>query len=127
MATCARKRAQKEPCLVPDDMSQAKYDGMVSYGVDVVKNEGDPINGEKNARKFAAENDIPFISPYNDPQIVGGQGTIGFELFSEVQDLGRSIYFIRRWRPNVWDRDRYGKFITKDKNNCRIPLLIQMS
>jgi len=82
-----QKTGTKGTVFGPDDMSQAKYDGMVSYGVDVVKNEGDPINGEKNARKFAAENDIPFISPYNDPQIVGGQGTIGFELFSEVQDL----------------------------------------
>lgn len=71
----------------PDSMSKAKYDGMVSYGIEVVKNEGDPINGEKNARKFAADNHIPFISPYNDPQIVGGQGTIGFELFAEAQDL----------------------------------------
>jgi len=71
----------------PDNMSQAKYDGIVSYGVEVVKNPGDPINGENNARKFAEDKNIPFISPYNDPQIVGGQGTIGFELFSEVQDL----------------------------------------
>lgn len=82
-----QKTGTKGTVFGPDDMSQAKYDGMVSYGVDVVKNEGDPINGEINARKFAADNDIPFISPYNDPQIVGGQGTIGFELFSEVQDL----------------------------------------
>lgn len=82
-----QKTGTKGTVFGPDDMSKAKYDGMVSYGVEVVKNEGDPINGEINARKFAADNDIPFISPYNDPQIVGGQGTIGFELFSEVQDL----------------------------------------
>lgn len=81
------KTGAKGTVFGPETMSQAKYDGMVSYGVDVVKNAGDPINGEINARKYALEKKIPFISPYNDPQIVGGQGTIGFELFSEVQDL----------------------------------------
>ncbi|MDG1995669.1 MAG: pyridoxal-phosphate dependent enzyme, partial [Emcibacteraceae bacterium] len=81
------KTGTKGQVFGPEDMSQAKYDGMIAYGVEVVKNAGDPINGEKNARKFAAENDIPFISPYNDMQVVGGQGTIGFELFSEMQDL----------------------------------------
>ena len=83
---CERTGA-KGTVFGPDTMSQAKYDGMVSYGVDVVKNEGDPINGEINARKYAEDNQIAFISPYNDLQIVGGQGTIGFELFAEAQDL----------------------------------------
>lgn len=82
-----QKTGAKGTVFGPDSMSQAKYDGMLSYGIEVIKNEGDPINGELNARKFAADNNIPFISPYNDPQIVGGQGTIGFELFSEHQDL----------------------------------------
>lgn len=82
-----QKTGTKGTVFGPEDMSQAKYDGMVAYGVEVVKNEGDPINGEINARKFAEDNNIPFISPYNDPLIVGGQGTIGFELFSEIQDL----------------------------------------
>ncbi|MCC3860765.1 threonine/serine dehydratase [Pseudemcibacter aquimaris] len=82
-----QKTGTKGTVFGPADMSQAKYDGMVSYGVEVVKNDGDPINGEINARKYASDNDIPFISPYNDPLIVGGQGTIGFELFAEIQDL----------------------------------------
>ncbi|MDG1708471.1 MAG: threonine/serine dehydratase [Emcibacteraceae bacterium] len=82
-----KKTGTKGTVYGPEDMSQAKYDGMVSYGVEVVKNAGDPINGEINSRKFATENNIPFISPYNDPQVVGGQGTIGFELFADMQDL----------------------------------------
>ena len=55
--------------------------------VTVIKTDGDPINGEIASRKYAEENDIPFVSPYNDPHIVAGQGTIGFELFSDIQDL----------------------------------------
>ncbi len=71
----------------PKDMSQAKYDGMVAYGIEVIQTDGDPINGEIASRKYAAENEKSFVSPYNDMQIVGGQGTIGFELFAEHQDF----------------------------------------
>ncbi|HPF45928.1 MAG: threonine/serine dehydratase [Alphaproteobacteria bacterium] len=77
----------KGTVFAPSDVSDAKYKGMISYGLEVIKTEGDPINGEIAARKFAKERKIPFVSPYNDIHIVGGQGTIGFELFSEIQDL----------------------------------------
>ncbi|MEZ5757085.1 MAG: pyridoxal-phosphate dependent enzyme [Emcibacteraceae bacterium] len=77
----------KGTVFAPSDVSEAKYNGMISYGLEVIKTDGDPINGEIAARKFAKENKIPFVSPYNDIHIVGGQGTIGFELFSEIQDL----------------------------------------
>ena len=82
-----QKTGTKGTVFGPKDMAQAKYDGMISFGVEVVQLDGDPINGEIAARQFAKDNDIPFVSPYNDPLIVGGQGTIGFELFSKVQDL----------------------------------------
>lgn len=77
----------KGTVFAPSDVSTAKYNGMIAYGVEVIKTDGDPINGEIASRKYAADNNIPFVSPYNDEKIVGGQGTIGFELFSEVQDL----------------------------------------
>lgn len=73
--------------FVPTAVSEAKYQGIISFGVEVIKTEGDPINGEIASRKYAADNEKSFVSPYNDMQIVGGQGTIGFELFSEVSDL----------------------------------------
>lgn len=82
-----KKLGSKATVFAPDDVSQAKYDGMISLGINVVKTAGDPINGEIAAREYAAENNIPFVSPYNDVDIVAGQGTIGFELFADVQDL----------------------------------------
>jgi threonine dehydratase len=73
--------------FVPTTVSEAKLQGIVSFGVEVIKTEGDPINGEIASRKYAVDNEKSFVSPYNDVQIIGGQGTIGFELFSEVSDL----------------------------------------
>jgi threonine dehydratase len=81
------KTGTRGTVFAPSDVSTAKYEGMIAFGVDVIKTDGDPINGEIASRKYAAENGMSFISPYNDPQIIGGQGTIGFELYAEHQDL----------------------------------------
>ncbi|MBT5187963.1 MAG: pyridoxal-phosphate dependent enzyme [Kordiimonadaceae bacterium] len=82
-----QKTGCKGTVFAPENVSEAKYDGMMSYGLNVIKTPGDPINGEKASREYALANKIPFVSPYNDMHIVGGQGTIGFELFKDVQDL----------------------------------------
>lgn len=81
------KTGTRGTVFAPSDVSKAKYESMVAFGVDVIRTDGDPINGEIASRKYATENNMSFISPYNDPQIIGGQGTIGFELFAEHQDL----------------------------------------
>ena len=45
--------------------------------------EGDPQLGEIAARNFAKENGLKFISPYNDLEIIEGQGTCGLEILRQ--------------------------------------------
>lgn len=82
-----QKTGCKGTVFAPEDVSQSKYKGMIKLGLNVIKTPGDPINGENAARKYAEDKNIPFVSPYNDVDIVAGQGTIGFELFSQIEDL----------------------------------------
>lgn len=42
---------------------------------------------EEKARKVAVESDKTFVSPYNDPWVVAGQGTIGIELLEQIPNL----------------------------------------
>jgi threonine dehydratase len=39
------------------------------------------------AQKLAAERDLVFIHPYDDPAIIAGQGTIGLEMLADVPEL----------------------------------------
>jgi len=50
------------------------------YGTDCEKT-------ELYARKTANKNNQVYISPYNDPQIIGGQGTIGVELEKQLKNI----------------------------------------
>ena len=40
----------------------------------------DAVESEYAAREEAERSGRPFVSPYNDPDIIAGQGTIGFEM-----------------------------------------------
>ena len=42
---------------------------------------------ENYARKYADENGLQYIPPYNDPKTIGGQGTIGVELGRQLDKI----------------------------------------
>ena len=38
-------------------------------------------------RRYAAEHDLVYVSPYNDPLVVAGQGTIGLEISNQLEQV----------------------------------------
>lgn len=42
---------------------------------------------ELHALEYAKQHDMIYISPYNDVQVIGGQGTIGIELMEQLNDI----------------------------------------
>ena len=77
------------PCqvYVSNEVSPSKAAAMEIYGAKLHYHGDDPIESELLARKTAEEKDIPFISPYNDPEIVAGQGTMGLEIDHQMESL----------------------------------------
>ncbi len=47
----------------------------------------DPLAAEVAARAAAVDSGRTYVSPYNDPYVVAGQGTIGVELMRQLPDL----------------------------------------
>ena len=58
-----------------------------ALGADVVVIDGAPIEAELEARRQAELQGKTYISPYNDLDVVAGQGTIGVELARQAPDL----------------------------------------
>jgi threonine dehydratase len=56
-------------------------------GAELVLVEGNPLDAELQARRRAAEENRPYISPYNDLDVVAGQGTLGMELIEQAPQL----------------------------------------
>jgi threonine dehydratase len=46
------------------------------------------------AREYANERELDFVSPYNDVDVIAGQGTIGVELVEQAGDAGLDAVFV---------------------------------
>jgi len=73
--------------FVPEQTSSAKVDAIRRAGADVRFHGTDGLDTETHARAFAADKDMAYLSPYNDPAVVAGQGSCGVEIARQLPDV----------------------------------------
>ena len=71
--------------FVPEIVSPAKETMIRRYGAQIRKIGNDSAISEAEARIYAEKQGLVYISPYNDPQVIGGQGTIGVEIGRQLR------------------------------------------
>lgn len=80
--------------FVPEQTSEQKLQAIRSADGDVRFFGSDGLDTERHARAYAKEHGMRYVSPYNDPHIIAGQGTIGVELLNQLPDLQRVVVSI---------------------------------
>ncbi len=73
--------------FLPTNAKAAKLEAIEASGIPFELVGDDCVITENHAHAFAEANNDVWISPYNDPAIVAGQGTIGPEVMEQVQEL----------------------------------------
>lgn len=86
-AQAAASIGQKLTVVLPETVAQAKLDRIRSFNVDVILHGEESGLAELHAQKEAVLRDLVYVSPYNDPEIVAGQGTIGLELLEQAGEI----------------------------------------
>ncbi len=71
--------------FVSEHAVPAKVQAMQKLGAGIHVVEGGYAEAEAAGRRYAEEHRRVFVSPYNDGQVIAGQGTIGLEI---LRDLG---------------------------------------
>jgi len=72
---------------VPEDADPGKLAGIRRLGAEIRPRGADCVETEAAARSFAEAEGLTYISPYNDPAVAGGQGTIAVELERQLGAL----------------------------------------
>jgi threonine dehydratase len=73
--------------FVPENASITKIENIRTYDATLKFYATDCMQTEIHAREYAKQHDMIYISPYNDIQVIGGQGTIGIELMKQLNDI----------------------------------------
>jgi threonine dehydratase len=74
--------------------SPLKIDKMRALGADVRLVEGAYEQAEAEGIQFAEENNQSWVSPYNDAQVIAGQGSIGLEIARQMDMLPRTTILV---------------------------------
>jgi len=77
--------------LMPMHTPLRKVNGVRRYGAEAVLFGTNYDETEAEARRLEKAEGLTFVSPYNDPMIVAGAGTIGLELLDDLPDIQRVI------------------------------------
>lgn len=87
VAYSLRNLKMKGLVYVPENVVSSKVKLMKKYGVEIRYSGNDSLIAESSAISYAEENNLSFVSPYNDIDVISGQGTIGVEMINQMKDL----------------------------------------
>lgn len=73
--------------VMPHDAPIAKQEATRGYGAEVVLVDGPLSEAIRHAADLADERGLRFVPPFDAPEIVAGQGTLGLELLDQEPDL----------------------------------------
>ena len=114
VALSAQKNGIKAVICLPDGAPISKVEATKSYGAEVCLVEGVYDDAYKKALQLRDEMGYTFIHPFDDEDVIAGQGTIALELAEQLPDLDAVIvpigggglisgiaYTIKTLNPNV--------------------------
>ena len=114
VALAAQKSGIKSVICLPDGAPISKVEATRSYGAEVCLVEGVYDDAYQKALSLRDEKGYTFIHPFNDEDVIAGQGTIALELAEQLPDLDAVIvpvgggglisgiaYAIKTINPNV--------------------------
>ena len=87
VAAAAQRAGISAEVYVSSHVSPSKAKRIEDYGARIQRAGNDPLEAELAARAASTTQGKVFISPYNDEQVMAGQGTIAVELLRQVPPI----------------------------------------
>jgi threonine dehydratase len=91
VAYAARRLAMKATVVVPKTAPRKKVETIRGYGAEIVEHGDGYDAAEVHAKELATSQGVPFLSPYDDVDVVAGNGgSLAFEIHQAMFPNGRS-------------------------------------
>lgn len=114
VALAAKKNNIKAVICLPDGAPISKVEATRSYGAEICLVEGVYDDAYRKAQSLRDEMGYTFIHPFDDPDVIAGQGTIGLELSKQIPDMDAVVvpiggggliagvaYTLKNLNPNI--------------------------
>ncbi len=88
VALAAKRHGAPAVIIMPSDSPQLKIDNTRAYGAEVLLYDRDGESREEIGKRLGAERGLTLIKPYDEPQVIAGQGTTGLEIAEQAAEHG---------------------------------------
>ncbi|MDT7928239.1 threonine ammonia-lyase, biosynthetic [Tepidimonas sp.] len=88
VALGAHKLGARAVIVMPTTTPQVKIDAVRALGGDVVLHGDSYSDAAQHATALAQAQGLTFVHPFDDPDVIAGQGTIAMEMLRQLQGLG---------------------------------------
>ncbi|PYE49020.1 threonine ammonia-lyase, biosynthetic [Deinococcus yavapaiensis] len=92
VAFAAQKLGVQAVVVMPATTPDIKVNAVRARGAEVVLFGDSYSDAEGHAFQLAAERELTFIHPYDDPLVIAGQGTVGLELLRQVSGRPLKVF-----------------------------------
>ena len=92
VALAANRRDTRAVIVMPVTTPSIKVDAVRALGGEVVLHGDNYDDAYGHARTLEQEQDLVFIHPFDDPDVIAGQGTIAVELMHQAKDRVDAIF-----------------------------------
>lgn len=86
VAHCSEALGLAATIVVPRSASRAKVEAIRRYPVTLIERGDNYDLAERAAREMERETEATFVSPYNDPEVIAGQGTAALEILEDAPE-----------------------------------------
>ena len=87
VAYAARALGTKAVVVMPNDAPAIKREAAASMGAEIVLVGPGSLERQNRAEELAARHGYVIVPPFNDEQIIAGQGTMGLEILEDLPDI----------------------------------------
>lgn len=91
VAAAASLRGLKSAIVMPSDAPQLKIDRTRAFGGEVVPYDRVKEDRDAIARRLCAQRGAAYVHPFDDPDVIAGQGTVGLEMVEQAAAQGAEL------------------------------------
>lgn len=88
VALAASQHGVPSVIIMPADAPQLKIDNTRALGAEVILYDRENEDRDEIGERLSAERGLTLIKPFDEPQVIAGQGTTGLEIAAQAAELG---------------------------------------
>jgi threonine dehydratase len=94
IAEAMRIRGYRATTFVAKNLEPSRLEIIRAHGLDIEVHGKEAGETEARAREVAEKEGKIYVSPYNDPVVIGGQGTCGLEISRQLPDVDAAFFAV---------------------------------